>query len=340
MQSAPTIVKQSSLDMMAVLREAAEKRERVLQEEERALARAVALQQQSRAPRTKFGCAVWHCGGSKVYDPGMDPERRKFDAFALKLPGASLPVSVKARPAAFGDVRPATLGMDVGVVGFYWPGRDEIWDTMCGAGFLSNFWDLGPGGLELEAKCNPGVQKRFRNAEAAFQALKFWKLADEFAELSGEEAFRKKKQLAGGEDRTYAGFGSNWRGMRAVLQAKFRRGSRIAEALVATGDAFLLQHNAATGRDTVWSDNCDGEGTNWLGLQLMLLRDMLSGNQVWTEHLSGLVDRESGKPLSKEARAEWQRTVRASGSALMDAVMRYKEGTCQAGGGGRQSDWL
>ena len=89
----------------------------------------------------------------------------------------------------------------------------------------------------------PGHEARpFQNAEAAFQACKFWSRAHEFSSLSGEEAFRKKKQL-GAPDFTYGGFGSNWRAMRAVLETKFSGGSELAGLLLGTGAAFLLEHN-------------------------------------------------------------------------------------------------
>lgn len=53
--------------------------------------------------------------------------------------------------------------------------------------------------------------------------------------------------------------------MKAVLAAKFVSGSPAAEALIQTCDTFLLEHNVKLGRDTFWSDNCDGEGRNFLG---------------------------------------------------------------------------
>merc|ERR1719160_1458437 len=125
----------------------------------------------------------------------------------------------------------------------------------------------------------------FSNAEAAFQALKFWRIRlDAFRAAGGAEAFRLRKELRGHakEDRSYGGYGSNWAGMMAVLSAKFKEGSLMAEALKATGDAFLLEHNSVQGRDGVWSDNNDGTGQNWLGLQLMLVRDRLTGLNEWT----------------------------------------------------------
>jgi len=60
--------------------------------------------------------------------------------------------------------------------------------------------------------------------------------------------------------------------MWACLKEKFAR-KDMGDALIATGDLYLVEHNAVYGRDLVWSDNSDGSGTNWLGLQCMLFRD-------------------------------------------------------------------
>jgi len=302
----------------------------------------------SSSSRNKVGCSVWQCGRSAVYDPAADlvyNNNSSSDLLAQPTQAIGMqevparPPRLAVRAVAFCDLRAATLGQNVGLVGFYF---DEVWDQMCGAGFCGNFWPLSPQGLEVEARGEPGVRKRFTNAEAAFQALKFWNIAHEFQDHTGEQALRKKRQLVGHhQDYTFAGFGSNWRAMWAVLQAKFQPGTRMAEALVATGDAFLLHHNSASGRDTVWSDNCDGEGTNWLGLQLMLLRDQLTGRTAWTEHLVSLIDRDSGKPLGYEARHIWQDIVRLAARALMAAVVAYQSSLpAVPGTGTQQSDWL
>jgi len=83
------------------------------------------------------------------------------------------------------------LGHNVGVIGFYNDGKEEAWDIMCGSSFLGNFYDLSPDWLELEAPCDQGVTRTFKNAEAAFHALKFWFLAESFASLSGQAAVKK-----------------------------------------------------------------------------------------------------------------------------------------------------
>mmetsp|Transcript_99946 Transcript_99946/g.214037 ORF Transcript_99946/g.214037 Transcript_99946/m.214037 type:complete len:752 (-) Transcript_99946:113-2368(-) len=216
----------------------------------------------------------------------------------------------------FADPRSAQ-GEDVGVIGFYYPGKEEAWDTLCGAAFLGNFYDLGPEGLVLEAPCEVGRRRSFTNSEAAFQALKFWPIADEFSTLSGNGAFQRKRQLRGQEDITYGGYGGGWRGMLAVLKAKFGAGTVMAEALLRTGDAFLLEHNAVEGRDKVWSNNHDGEGKNWLGLQLMLIRDRLSGQDAWTRYAGVFLDLETGDAVDQAAAHKWQEIVRGATKALV-----------------------
>jgi len=213
-------------------------------------------------------------------------------------------------------------GQSVGVVAFHHDGEEEAWDVLCGAGFLGNAYDLSPARLELEAPCDCGVTRSFRNAEAAFHALKFWFLAEAFAGLSGQAAIRKLDRLHGHEDLTYGGYGTGWNAMWAVLNAKFGPGMPWAEALLKTGDAFLLKHDSIEGRDKVWSDNSDGEGANWLGVQLMLIRDQLSGNARWTDYIKGVFITESGGARTPAKAAQWQDTVRRARVALLDKLER------------------
>ena len=186
------------------------------------------------------------CEWCPVVSPTADtPLREPHDAHARVQAERS---SCKKRVDSMENDRPAAgvFTMDdprspdrhrCDLVGFYYPGRDTVVDRLCGARFLGNFWSC-----EL-CFSPPGHEARpFQNAEAAFQACKFWSRAHEFSSLSGEEAFRKKKQL-GAPDFTYGGFGSNWRAMRAVLETKFSGGSELAGLLLGTGAAFLLEHN-------------------------------------------------------------------------------------------------
>lgn len=207
---------------------------------------------------------------------------------------------------------------EAGLIAFYFPGREEAWDRLCQSSFLGNFHDMGSDSLLLTAPCDPQRPRCFNNAEAAFQALKFWDRASEFQYLSGEEAFQKRQLFTGKEDWTYGGFGSNWKAMMAVLQAKFRPDSSMAKALSATGKAFLLEHNAVPGRDMIWSDNHNGDGKNWLGLQLMLVRDGLPGAQAgnWARIVKKWINVENGGPAYTDSERHWLRVVQLATRAL------------------------
>mmetsp|Transcript_11536 Transcript_11536/g.24227 ORF Transcript_11536/g.24227 Transcript_11536/m.24227 type:complete len:843 (-) Transcript_11536:74-2602(-) len=219
----------------------------------------------------------------------------------------------------FKDPRRPLEGSDVSVVGFH---CEEVWDTLCCSAFLGNSHDLTPKGITMTAPCDRSTARSFRNAEAAFKALKFWAHAEDFARLSGHEALQQKAPLGAREDLTYAGFGSDWKGMLAVLDAKFRPGSDMAKELLRTRDAFLLKHNSVKGCDGIWSDNWDGEGANWLGLQLMIIRDRLAGQDKWASWIANLIDLGSGQGHTANKAHIWQQTVRRARQALVDEVCR------------------
>lgn len=217
-------------------------------------------------------------------------------------------------------------GGGVDCIAFYHPGRDEPWDSKCGCGFLGNFYDMGSDKLNVKAR---GAQQQhesrqsFRNAEAAFQALKFWPQSERFRICSGDEAFHLKQQLSGSEDFTYGSSGSNWAGMLLVLRAKYQI-PEYQNALKATDQSFLLEHSSTTGRDKVWSDNFNGQGTNWLGLQLMLLRDEL--NDVtggiagsWSQWLMTYcsLDPATGQFASQVGSDTWQNVVSTASMVVL-----------------------
>ena len=202
------------------------------------------------------------------------------------------------------------------VLGFYYPGELMKVDEMDRCWVLGNFMECRYG---IEIGClNSGAMKRFKNAEAAFQALKFWGHADEFTGLTGAQAFTLKRnleQLRVQPDFTYGGWGSNWNAMLQVLRAKFTQNPDLAAHLLATGDAILLEHNSVTGRDRVWSNNNDGEGTNWLGAALMLIRDELAYTSYHTRIIAQNTWRVNEGPTSPA----WQIIVR---SATQEIVRR------------------
>src|SRR5262245_6143831 len=60
--------------------------------------------------------------------------------------------------------------------------------------------------------------------------------------------------------------------MRDAVRAKFTQHPDLREALVATGDALLVEH---TEQDDYWGDGGDGHGQNKLGRILMQVREEL-----------------------------------------------------------------
>ncbi|KAJ1636629.1 hypothetical protein T492DRAFT_901622 [Pavlovales sp. CCMP2436] len=147
-------------------------------------------------------------------------------------------------------------------------------------------------------------------------ACKFWSRASDFAALSGNAAFRLKKQLRD-PDFTYGGFGrgngANWRSMQAVLAAKLAPGSELA---------------------------FDGTGTNWLGAQLMLLRERLeAGLREWrdvracngqmqmeTETPAGTSSSEFPKALASALEAAGTRGPESSAAGVSAAKRARKVG--------------
>jgi flagellar motor protein MotB len=123
---------------------------------------------------------------------------------------------------------------------------------------------------------------------------------------------------------TYAGFGGNWQGMLQVLRAKFTSRSESANMMALmlkqTGDHFLLEHNSVPDRDKVWSNNSDGTGTNWLGLQLMIIRDELNGSSTWPNSWTAWIKKNVNMDTGALVGHEWQDAVKESTRALQQAI--------------------
>jgi len=243
-------------------------------------------------------------------------------------PKRTIPLDPRPDAIKFQDPRPDLYRpRDVSVVAFGVAGLEEPWDELCRSSFLGNFLDLGPDGLKLKGN---GVVKSFMNAEAAFQALRFWDAADSFKSLDGTAAQQHALELSGADatpKSSFAGYGNEWSAMEAVLKAKFRSGSRLERALEKTGDAFLLAHCNEKVPDPIWTDNFDGEGRNMLGMQLMLLRDKRTGWKKWTSFIEGTVDCKTGEPLSPDDGKPnvWREAVRKARDAAVDELARPTE---------------
>jgi ribA/ribD-fused uncharacterized protein len=133
-------------------------------------------------------------------------------------------------------------------------------------GELSNF---SPHGFEMDGK-------RWPTSEHYFQAQKF----------AGTEYAEKIRQAASpmiaarlGRSRSHP-LRRDWEQvkedvMRQALRAKFSQNPELAERLMATKCAHLIEH---TKNDRYWGDGGDGKGRNRLGELLMELRSELAGN--------------------------------------------------------------
>jgi len=137
-------------------------------------------------------------------------------------------------------------------------------------GFLGNFHDCKKpfefGGLH------------FKNAEGCFQAQKTFNKheQEQFQNVDGDTAFKLGRKVTLRQD---------WdnkkdEAMLNVLRAKFHQNPELKNLLLATGKAYLVEHNEVPGRDSYWSDNFDGTGQNKLGTLLMVLRGEMGGTGI------------------------------------------------------------
>lgn len=139
----------------------------------------------------------------------------------------------------------------------------------------------------------------FECSEAAFQWKKFDLLVkdDRFNYLNeeeqkkilsgisklessnGEDSFKIRQELDALFSQIPNFWPKGWKNggrdkvMWEILQAKFTQNLDLMEALRASKQSYLLEHNQRPGRDTYWSDNNDGSGHNMLGKMLMAIRD-------------------------------------------------------------------
>lgn len=124
--------------------------------------------------------------------------------------------------------------------------------------FLSNFY-------ETEIYC---WGYKYRNAEAAFQAMKDPLQASAFVGLDAKAAKRlgRKVCLRKNWEQLKEGF------MYTVCFAKFTQNPKLGEKLAATGDKTLIEGN--TWSDVEWGV-CNGKGKNLLGNILMKVREKI-----------------------------------------------------------------
>ena len=149
--------------------------------------------------------------------------------------------------------------------------------------FLSNFYPA--------AVIYNGM--RYSNNEAAFQAQKETDPAmrAKYADLAPNEAKRMGRQA-----RLVAGW-DNMRicVMRDCVSAKFRQNGKLAQDLLDTGDASLIEGNHW--RDTFWGI-CGGKGENHLGQILMRLRADLRSERTLPQRQVLIRIKKAGSPAA------------------------------------------
>lgn len=120
-------------------------------------------------------------------------------------------------------------------------------------------------------------------SEAAFQAQKDPCRRKEFCKLDGDGAFRHAKTVTPTAD--WIKGGRNLTAMREILSQKFKQNPYLGELLLATGNAYLVEHipHDRHPPDAFWGDGHDGKGKNMLGKLLMELRGKLGGAGVVTK---------------------------------------------------------
>lgn len=139
-------------------------------------------------------------------------------------------------------------------------------------GFMSNLYNL-ENGITIWGN-------KFQCSEGAFQAAKFLHddaLVEQYCNLNGKECVKLKLEMEKKGLRRADWFDINEEVMYQVLSAKFTQNEDLKALLLATDDAYLVEHSADDG---FWGDQLDKNGNpgkNRLGVALMILRGELGG---------------------------------------------------------------
>ena len=127
--------------------------------------------------------------------------------------------------------------------------------------FLSNFYERP---VEWEGIVYPSTEHAFQAAKVINPVTRM-KIAA--AETPGKaKRMGRQVQLRGDWEQV------KFNVMLDIVLTKFHQHRDLAEALINTGDAELIEGN--TWNDTTWGV-CNGVGTNWLGKILMIVREQL-----------------------------------------------------------------
>lgn len=129
--------------------------------------------------------------------------------------------------------------------------------------WLSNFW---PTKLMFEGAWYPSVENAYQAAKFPSAQRKHFQLCDAYeAKRTGQKATLPFEWNSRKVDV-----------MLSLLEQKFAYGTELAVALMATGELPIIEGN--TWGDTYWGQ-CNGKGSNYLGLMLMGIRTRLHSKQ-------------------------------------------------------------
>ncbi|GEM_PF-3041074 len=220
--------------------------------------------------------------------PGLGSQGSPSAEPLFRFPDLTPPSNASSIPPVFSFTQsasavPPTPGQKIlaikaraqfeGVICFY----DDKVDNLTGC--FGNF-HICPNKIEFGGK-------RYSNSEAVFQSQKFKDSAIVFNQFNentdGDQAVTiarnnqlNSTQIQSWDDRKIGV-------MMNALRAKFGQNPTLKEMLLATGNAYLLEHLPdANRRDAYWSDGYDGSGRNELGICLMKLRAEYGGTGVVT----------------------------------------------------------
>lgn len=98
---------------------------------------------------------------------------------------------------------------------------------------------------------------------------------------------------------------------------------------------FLIEHSEGYDGDDVWSDFCDGRGSNWLGLNLMRVRDELRQAQLAQQGQHGTEATRTTASSTANANANATVIVTAGGWTAFADAADAAHPTERPGGGNR-----
>jgi predicted NAD-dependent protein-ADP-ribosyltransferase YbiA (DUF1768 family) len=223
------------------------------------------------------------------------------------------------------------------LIAFYYDGKNGVIDKgsvddIFQAYYLANFYQVDDSN-KIKLDIN-GITASFYTAEAAFQATKWWHddtIRKQFEQAnSGSDAYKLSKNLTI-SDSNYAGLGPDG-AMYNVLMSKFSQ-TELQNGLLATDDAYLLEHNPVKGRDKkrYWSDDYDGAGKNMLGKTLMKVRAVYGGkpapcDDCDVKNFSTAVNEAANKASTHGAVGKDEPVVPPSGKLTIIASVFHKGG--------------